>query len=157
MSKDDEKDPELLDDESDSETEDDDLDLDAEDVEPDENSLADDDGDDDFDDDDDDDQDIAKAVKPPPRKRSTTRGQGVLAGVTRAKLDDPKVAADVWQKLRDKHGELDPRPYSIAEVFQPDDIVEHKKFGIGFVIATPGGTQVEILFDDQVRKLVQGR
>jgi hypothetical protein len=149
----DEHDPDLLDDHEGDE--DDDLELGADDVEPDADALSDDDSDD-FDADDDDD-DIVKAVKPPPRKRSTTRGQGIMAGVTRAKLDDPKVAADVWQKLRDKHTELNPKAYSIAEKFAPDDIVEHKKFGVGFVIATPGGTQAEILFADQVRKLVQGR
>ena len=150
-----EKDPELVDE---NEGEEEELDLDAPDVEPDAQSLSEDSGDseDDFDAEEGDD-DIAKAVKPPPRKRSTTRGQGMMAGVTRAKLDDPKVAADVWAKLREKHDELNPKPYSIAETFQPDDIVDHKKFGIGFVIATPGGTQAEILFSDQVRKLVQGR
>lgn len=98
-----------------------------------------------------------EVTKPPPRKRASAKGGGPLQGVTRAKLDDPKVAKEVWAKLREQVGEVEGRDYSIRELFAPDDIIEHKTFGQGFVIATPGGTQVEVLFADQVRRLVQGR
>lgn len=107
-------------------------------------------------DDDEDDEDVPRAVAPVP-KRSTLRGSNAVGGVPRAKLDDPKVAAEVWTKLRDGLTSIAPLEYSIKETFQPDDIISHSKFGVGFVIAVPGGTKVEVLFSDQVRKLVQGR
>ena len=100
---------------------------------------------------------VADVAKPPPRKRSSSKGSGPLQGVTRAKLDDPKVAKEVWAKLQEQLGDSEGRPYAISEVFAPDDIVEHKTFGQGFVIATPGGDKVDVLFADQVRRLVQGR
>ncbi|MFT4705568.1 MAG: hypothetical protein ACI81R_003279 [Bradymonadia bacterium] len=124
-------------------------------AEPDAAALTASDDDDDFEGEEDEEE--VFAAKPPPRKRTTTRGQGIMAGVTRAKLDDPKVAAEVWQALTDKLEAVEPKPYMIAELFHADDIVSHSKFGIGFVIATPGGTQAEILFADMVRRLVMGR
>ncbi len=97
---------------------------------------------------------------PPPRpvkKRTTLKGSTNFGGVPRAKLDDPKVAADVWAKLREGVGAINPAPYTVQGLFKPDDIIDHKKFGVGFVIAVPGGKKAEVLFEDCVRKLVQGR
>lgn len=116
--------------------------------------------DDTFDDPDEDEEDetTAKPLRPsPPVKRSTLRGTKVVGGVARSKLDDPKVAADVWQKLRDGVDAIEPIPYAVTHVFSPDDILTHPKFGVGFVVAVPGGKKVEVLFSDQLRRLVQGR
>ena len=111
-----------------------------------------------FDDPDDEDDDEVAPPKPtPPPKRSSLKGTNAVGGVPRAKLDDPKVAAEVWQKLTDRVKNTSPLPYSVREVFKPDDIIEHKGFGVGFVIAVPGGNKLEVLFADQVRKLVMGR
>lgn len=115
--------------------------------------------DDSFDDPDDEEEEDEYAPKPirPAPKRSSLRGTNVVGGVPRAKLDDPKVAAEVWGKLRDGVQNISPIDYSIDKTFKPDDILLHKSFGVGFVISVPGGTKVEVLFSDQVRRLVQGR
>lgn len=110
------------------------------------------------DDEDEDDEYSSRPLRPTPApKRSSLRGTNAVGGVPRAKLDDPKVAAEVWQKLKDGVKNIAPLPYEISAVYKPDDIIEHTKFGVGFVIAVPGGNKVEVLFSDQVRKLVQGR
>lgn len=141
---------------------DDDMDLDEDIGDDDDDDLEapvlDDSFDDPDDDENDDDESSPKPLRPsPPPKRSTLRGTQIVGGVPRAKLDDPKVAAEVWGKLRDGVKGIDPIPYAVTTVFNPDDIIEHKKFGVGFVIAVPGGKKVEVLFSDQVRRLVQGR
>lgn len=138
------------------EGEDDDVEIDDDDADDTEAPVLE---DDDFDDPDEDDEEDKLAPKPlrPAPKRSTLRGSNAVGGVPRAKLDDPKVAAEVWTKLRDGVGNIAPLDYAISATFKPDDIISHPKFGVGFVIAVPGGTKVEILFSDQVRKLVQGR
>ncbi len=139
---------------------DDELDSDLESDDDDDNLEAPvlDDSFDDPDEDDEEDETAAKPLRPsPPVKRSTLRGTQVVGGVPRAKLDDPKVAADVWNKLRDGVKDIAPIDYSVSHIFSPDDIINHAKFGVGFVIAVPGGKKVEVLFSDQVRRLVQGR
>jgi len=109
---------------------------------------------------DDDDEDSllpSRAARGATAKRPVARATQMVGGVPRPKLDDIKVAGEVWQRLCDDHGDADGTPYSVQGRFSMDAAVDHKAFGRGFVIGVPGGNKVEVLFQDGVRKLVQGR
>lgn len=46
--------------------------------------------------------------------------------------------------------------YSIDTVFSPDDLVNHKKFGEGYVVDVPDPKKVVIMFKDGPKTLAQG-
>ena len=47
--------------------------------------------------------------------------------------------------------------YSLQAVLQKGSMIEHKKFGVGFVIEVPSRNKAEVLFEDGLRKLVHSR
>ncbi len=47
------------------------------------------------------------------------------------------------------------RPYDMGESFRTRDAIEHRRFGIGFVLRVLEG-KMEVLFKDGVRTLVHG-
>ncbi|MCB9520318.1 MAG: hypothetical protein H6698_01165 [Myxococcales bacterium] len=113
--------------------------------------------DDDPDDDDDEDSLIPARARVAATKRVAAKPAPSIGGVPRPKLDDPKIAAEVWKKLHDQHKDEPTRPYAITERFASDELLQHKTFGLGFVIAVPADSKIEVLFESGVRKLVQGR
>lgn len=146
----------------------DDPNMDNEDVE------MDDDFGDDFDDDDepveidaedavfgDDDDEEEEEVIPtrPARRRATPRKKKELRveGIPRARLDKPEFANKAWVKLAKKRKDDASVEYSIRVTLAVDDVIEHKKFGRGFVIALPSVQKAEVLFEDGLRKLVHAR
>lgn len=68
-----------------------------------------------------------------------------------------KVAAHVvrFQELRDKNSER-PRPYNMKTEFEVGTVLEHPKFGLGFVILT-SGQAIQVVFEDEERSLVHNR
>ncbi|MEQ1665739.1 MAG: hypothetical protein ABL927_10225 [Bdellovibrionales bacterium] len=61
-----------------------------------------------------------------------------------------------YRDLSGKIGEAKPQPYRMANVYSPDTVIEHPKFGIGYVtISMPD--KIEVVFEDSNRYLVQGR
>jgi len=148
---------------------DDDPNLDNEDVE------MDDDFGDDFEDDDkpvdlesedavfgdggDDDEEEEVIETRPSRRRAAPRKKKELrvAGIPRTRLDKPEFATKAWTKLTKKKKDDDAVEYSIRITLAVDDIIEHKKFGRGYVIALPSVQKAEVLFEDGLRKLVHAR
>ena len=47
--------------------------------------------------------------------------------------------------------------YTIDKVFEPDDLVTHKKFGEGYVVDVLDPKKVTIMFKDGLRTLAQGQ
>ena len=64
-----------------------------------------------------------------------------------------------WQEARDKAGNKatnNARPYSIRERYKEGDVVQHPKFGIGFVTEITEN-KAEVTFQDERRVLVHNR
>jgi hypothetical protein len=61
-----------------------------------------------------------------------------------------------YQSLRDKHSAQKATSYNMKLKFNVDQIVEHPKFGVGFVRVT-FVDKIEVLFEDEVRNLVHNR
>lgn len=47
--------------------------------------------------------------------------------------------------------------YTISQVFKPDDLVSHKKFGEGYVVEILDAYKVTIMFKDGLRTLAQAQ
>ncbi|MDY0058766.1 MAG: hypothetical protein RBU45_03070 [Myxococcota bacterium] len=48
-------------------------------------------------------------------------------------------------------------PYEMTGSYETDQLIEHPKFGKGVVVRTYDVTKMEVLFQDQVRRLIQKR
>ena len=60
-----------------------------------------------------------------------------------------------FTELRDKNNEK-PKPYSMKQSFEVGAVLDHPKFGTGFVIAI-SGVAIQVLFEDEERSLVHNR
>lgn len=60
-----------------------------------------------------------------------------------------------WNELKEK-SDSKPTPYTMKNSFEVGTVVEHPKFGLGFVIMATGQA-VQIVFEDSERSLVHNR
>jgi len=87
---------------------------------------------------------ISRARSAVPKKK-TTKSVGARAAASVAK----------WNELREQSSEK-PKPYSMKNVFEVGSVVEHPKFGLGFVVQI--STQaMQVIFEDGERSLVHNR
>jgi hypothetical protein len=93
----------------------------------------------------------------PAKRRVAAKKVPTVEGVPRTRLDKADVAAEVWEKMKGRHGEGAAEPYSIRSTFRNGDVIDHKAFGIGFVLEVHGPGKIEVLFHDGLRKLVHGK
>jgi hypothetical protein len=62
-----------------------------------------------------------------------------------------------WEEFFAKHGNKVAKPYEFRELYKENVIVEHPKFGKGFVSEVVSDSKVEITFKDSRRILVHNR
>jgi hypothetical protein len=60
-----------------------------------------------------------------------------------------------FTELRDKNTEK-PKSYNMKTEFEVGTVLEHPKFGLGFVINTSGAA-IQVVFEDEERSLVHNR
>lgn len=142
----DEEDDELYDETDDEELdEDEDLDEPEEDFEDDESFLE------------EDDEESESLLDAPAdvsiRRRSGKKGL-IVEGEPKAKLVKPEVAKQVWDRLSEKFQRVEARRYNLSDSFQVDDVIQHSKFGRGYVVEVPGKQKFEALFEDGLKRLV---
>lgn len=78
------------------------------------------------------------------------------ATTPRKKKEKAPTANDIFLKLKEKAGSAKARPYRMADTYTTDMMIEHPKFGVGFVV-TAGLDKIEVAFEDANRALVQNR
>jgi hypothetical protein len=103
---------------------------------------------------DDDDEDV---VRPAAKRRAPTKAVPMIEGVPKTKLEKTDVCADVHAKLLTRLGDQPRVQYSIQTRLSANDLVEHRIFGLGFVVDITSPTRAEVLFKDALRKLVHSR
>ncbi|MEM6531910.1 MAG: hypothetical protein AAF654_04770 [Myxococcota bacterium] len=47
--------------------------------------------------------------------------------------------------------------YRVSEVFEPDVVIDHKKFGLGLVLKVLGDSKIEVIFRDGIKTLIHDR
>jgi hypothetical protein len=63
---------------------------------------------------------------------------------------------ELWQTAMD-NAKADPKPYSIRQKFVVGDIIDHKKFGTGFVQANQSSVMIEVLFKSEIKTLIHNK
>ncbi|RAL20583.1 hypothetical protein DL240_16225 [Lujinxingia litoralis] len=103
------------------------------------------------------DANYADVVKANPKRLSTAQQKqaaSVIEGIiSHAELSDPEGQARAWKKLSDTFGSAHARAYSIATELTENDVIDHPRFGVGFVVQLLTPTKVEVIFEDGLKKL----
>ena len=61
--------------------------------------------------------------------------------------------SQMWKEQLEKSVKKE-RAYSIREVFEIGDILDHVKFGIGIVQEVKDGDKIEVMFENDIKTLV---
>lgn len=78
------------------------------------------------------------------------------AATPRKKKEKAPTANEVFLKLKEKAGSGKARPYRMADSYAAEMMIEHPKFGVGFVVVALAD-KIEVAFEDANRALVQNR
>lgn len=83
---------------------------------------------------------------------------GAKKKVARKKVAKKSVAshAQIWLSLKESSDLSKAKPYTMKASFEQSEILDHPKFGIGFVTAANKGA-IEVQFEDTTRSLVHNR
>ena len=98
---------------------------------------------------------LCKTCKTEHRYRSSAPAMSVaaiLAGPKKA----PKVAlrvAEVWEKKMSETKGKASRPYNVKESYKQGEVIDHSKFGLGFIEEVRVG-KISVLFKDESRTLI---
>lgn len=78
------------------------------------------------------------------------------ASTTAKKRASKTLAPTLWVELNEKFGSDNAQDYNFRTSFEANTILNHTKFGIGYITKVEG-QKMEVVFQDQVRQLVHGR
>ena len=94
-------------------------------------------------------------VANPKRVQARKKAAKVIGGIiSSAELSTEDGQAKAWKKLsQDTDGKL-AKDYQVGISLDANDAINHKKFGLGFVVEEVSATKVSVLFEDGLRKLV---
>lgn len=84
------------------------------------------------------------------RKKARSIIEGIIDD---AELSEPDGQKKAWDKLNEKIGVAHARAYDIKAEFTENDVIEHPRFGTGFVVELVSPKKIEVLFEDGLRKL----
>ena len=97
------------------------------------------------------------AVRANPKRLSAAqrnKASAIIEGlIDDAELTRPDGQRQAWQTL---YGRFDPdhaRPFDIRAQLNANDVIEHPKFGIGFVVEQISPRKVEVLFSEELKRL----
>ena len=97
------------------------------------------------------------AVRANPKRLTAAqrrKASAIIEGlIDDAELNDPDGQKEAWERLHKKFGDNHPRPFDISAELSPNDVVDHPKFGIGFVVEQISPKKVEVLFGEGLKKL----
>jgi len=75
------------------------------------------------------------------------------AGVPKAAPSESQAALQWDLKIRNRQPDAPAREYSIREIYTANDIINHPKFGVGFVEKILSDKSMSVLFCDSVKLL----
>lgn len=99
---------------------------------------------------------VAKAN--PKRKSVRRKRRRVIEGILdTAEISTEEGAAKAWASLQKQAGGAKVRKYAVSEEYTENDVLEHPKFGEGYVVEILSGTKISVLFEDGLRRLAYNR
>lgn len=97
------------------------------------------------------------AVKANPKRLSAAqreKASAIIDGIIDdAELSDSHGQQKAWEKLEEEFGTDHPVEFDITAQISANDVIDHPKFGIGFVVTLINENKIEVLFEDGLRKL----
>ncbi|MBA2660946.1 MAG: hypothetical protein H0U74_01520 [Bradymonadaceae bacterium] len=84
------------------------------------------------------------------RRKASSIIEGIISD---AELVSPDGQSKAWKKLNKKSDVSLARPYDIHAALTENDIVDHPRFGVGFVIQLLSPSKVEVLFESGTKRL----
>ena len=98
------------------------------------------------------------SAPPAPKKKATRKRAGPkLTPSERSKARAAAAAAVAWGDRLEGADVSSARKYSMRETYAVGDIIDHPRFGVGFVVAVTEPQKFEILFEDGVRVMAMAR
>lgn len=88
-------------------------------------------------------------------KKKTTTAKKKTSATTK-KRASKTIAPTLWADLNEKFGSKDAQSYNFKNTYEANTILDHAKFGIGYITKVEG-QKMEVVFQDQVRQMVHGR
>ncbi len=103
--------------------------------------------------------DPEQVAKANPKRRSVRRKRRrVIEGILdTAELNTEEGAARAWASLQKQASDANVRTYSVSDEYTENDVLEHPKFGEGYVVEILSGTKISVLFEDGLRRLAYNR
>ena len=99
------------------------------------------------------------AVKANPKRATKHQKRARLIEVVldTAELGTDEGASKAWNALQKQAGDASKRKYAMGDEFTENDVIEHPKFGEGYVVEILSSTKMSVLFEDGVKKLAHNR
>jgi hypothetical protein len=98
------------------------------------------------------------AVRANPKRMAMARRRkaaSIIEGIiSDAELNTADGQQKAWKKLTKKSDISIARPYDIQAELTENDVVDHPRFGVGFVIQLLSPTKVEVLFEEGIKRLI---
>jgi hypothetical protein len=90
------------------------------------------------------------------RKNAGVKTPRASKGVARPATKTQVIrAAEYWEK-KVREAKRVPRPYNVQETYAAGDVVEHSKFGPGYVDEVKGNGKIQVFFRDGEKLLIHG-
>ncbi|NJB69262.1 hypothetical protein GGQ74_002959 [Desulfobaculum xiamenense] len=81
-----------------------------------------------------------------PRGASATRSTTRRSSASRTPAVDSEAVRKLWERALVARSHREPKPYSMETAYNVDDVVEHTKFGTGYVCELVETDKVKIMF-----------
>lgn len=98
-----------------------------------------------------------EAIKANPKRLNAAQRKKALALIEgiidAAELSDSEGQARAWKKLNDKVGVATARPFDIKAEYTENDVIDHAKFGIGYVVELIHTKKISVLFEEGLKKM----
>ncbi|MFH1530597.1 MAG: hypothetical protein ABIK09_07675 [Pseudomonadota bacterium] len=91
----------------------------------------------------------------PPGERPTPKKAGVVKG--RSTPKPRKAKTSEWETRVGGRDRREALPYKPQGTFKVDQIMDHRSFGIGLVVATLAGDKIKVLFETGDKILIHAR
>ena len=98
---------------------------------------------------------VASAIQAnPKRQQARKKNKLLIDGLTERDLAKPDGQKKAWDMLNSKANTNFKKTYVVGMELRQNDLLEHPRFGLGFVVDELSTTKVMVLFEDGVKKLV---
>lgn len=100
-----------------------------------------------------------EAVRANPKRMSMLkkRARQIEGILDASELESPDGVQKAWARLNEEANTKVTRTYDIKAAYGENDVVEHPRFGAGFVIEVLSPSKIAVLFEDGIKRLAMNK